>query len=294
MIPPRIGFAGLGIMGFAMARNILKEGYNLTVYNRDRLKTSEFCDAGCYVAITPKDLAEKTNIIFTIVSDIKAMRDITEGPIGIFAAKSPELTLINMSTVSPQYTKELALACLKKRIKFIDCPVSGSKLQAQEKQLILIAGGDKEEIEKNKKLLLTMGKSVVYAGKHPNGSSLKLCINLIVGQLTSALCESSVLAETLEIDPGLIFNVLDESVALKCNYFNLKKENILKKNYPPAFTLKNMLKDLRYMLEEAKIKKQQLPLTESLEKLMVKSYNTGKANEDLTAIAETLKNYYRE
>ncbi len=293
MIPPRIGFAGLGIMGCAMSRNILKAGYNLTVYNRDRLKTSEFKDAGCDAAITPKDLAQKTNIIFTMVSDVKAMREITEGPIGLFAADSPELTLINMSTVSPQYTKELALTCLKKRIKFIDCPVSGSKLQAQEKQLILLAGGDNEEIEKNKKLLLTMGKSVIYAGQHPNGSSLKLCINLIVSQLTSALCESSVLAETLEINPELIFSVLDESSALKCNYFNLKKQNILKKDYPPAFALKNMLKDLRFMLEEAKIKKQQLPVTETLEKVMVKSYNTGKANEDLTAIAETLTNYYK-
>ncbi|MEA3307651.1 MAG: NAD(P)-dependent oxidoreductase, partial [Elusimicrobiota bacterium] len=288
MIPPRIGFIGLGIMGSNMAKNILKEGYNLTVYNRDRLKTSEFCDFGCDRAITPKDLAQKTNIIITMVSDVKAMRDITQGPLGIFEADSPELTLINMSTVSPSYTKELALTCLKKRIKFIDCPVSGSKLQAKEKKLILLAGGDEEEIEKNKKLLLTMGKSVVNAGEHPSGSSLKLCINLIVGQLTSALCESSVLAETLEINPELIFNVLDESAALQCNYFNLKKQNILKKDYPPAFALKNMLKDLRFILEEAKIKKRQLPVTETLEKVMVKSYNTGKGNEDLTIIAETL------
>jgi 3-hydroxyisobutyrate dehydrogenase len=294
MIPPRIGFIGLGIMGCAMAKNILKEGYNLTVYNRDRLKTTDFKDAGCDAAVTPKDLAQKTNIIIVMVSDVKAMREITEGPIGLFAADSPELTLINMSTVAPQYTKELALSCLKKRIKFIDCPVSGSKLQAQEKQLVLLAGGDKEDVEKNKKLLLTMGKSIVYAGNHPNGSSLKLCINLMVGQLTSALCESSVLAEALEINPELIFNVLDESSALKCNYFNLKKQNILTKDYPPAFALKNMLKDLRFIIEEAKIKKLQLPVTKSLEKVMLKSYNTGKANKDLTVIAETLKNYYKE
>ncbi|MCG2724675.1 MAG: NAD(P)-dependent oxidoreductase [Elusimicrobia bacterium] len=294
MIPPRIGFIGMGIMGNAMAKNILKAGYNITVYNRDRLKTKEFWDIGCDIAITPKDLAQKTNIVITMVTDIAAMRNIIEGPIGIFEADSLNLTLINMSTVSVQYTKELAYNCLKKRIKFIDCPVSGSKLQAEEAKLILLAGGDKEEIEKNKKLLLTMGKSVVYAGNHPNGTALKLCINLIVAQLTSALCESSVLAETLEIDPQLIFNVLDESAALKCNYFNLKKQNILQKDYPPAFALKNMLKDLRFIIEESKIKKQQLPITESLEKLMHKSYNTGKANEDLTAIAETLKDYYKE
>ncbi len=294
MIPPRIGFMGLGIMGQAMAKNILKAGYNITVYNRNRLKTTEFLDLGADVAITPKELAKRTNIIFTMVTDIAAMRDIMEGPLGIFEAATSKLTLINMSTISPSYTKELSLNCLKKRIKFIDCPVSGSKLQAQEAKLILLAGGDKEEIEKNRKLLLTMGSSIVYAGKHPNATALKLCVNLIVSQLTSALCESSVLAETLEIDPELIFEVLNKSDALRCNYFNLKKQNILQKDYPPAFALKNMLKDLRFMIEESKIKKLRLPITECLEKLMLKSYNTGKANEDLTVIAETLKNYYKE
>lgn len=277
-----------------MAQNMLKAGYNVTVYNRNKEKTREFQNLGADTANTPKELAQKTNIVITIVTDIQAMREITEGPLGIFAAKTLGLTLINMSTVSAKYTKELADTCLKERIRFIDCPVSGSKAQAESKTLIMLAGGEKEEIKKHEKLLLSMGKAVVYAGEAPNGTALKLCINLMVAQITSALCESSVLAETLKIDPALIFEVLDESAALGCGYFNIKKQNILQKNYPPAFALKNMLKDIRFMTEEAKEKNQRLPVTESLEKVMSKSYNTGKGNNDLTVIAETITNHFKE
>ncbi|MBI4656741.1 MAG: NAD(P)-dependent oxidoreductase [Elusimicrobia bacterium] len=309
MVPHRIGFVGLGIMGKAMAANLIKAGYNVFVYNRTREKTREFENSGCTAVAMPKDLAGIADIVITMVTDEKAMDEALEGPTGLFAGNfgrrhslrhlgpqcgcSEGQTLINMSTLPVSYTKNLAEKCLKSRIYFLDCPVTGSKPLAESGQLIILAGGDENLVERMKPVLLTMGKAIVYAGPAPNGTGLKLCMNLLVAQMTSGLCESAVLAKILEINPALIFEVLKESPALNCGYFKLKQDNVLNERFSPAFSLKNMLKDVRYMLKEAETGKQSLPVLETLEKLMAKSYNTGEGGQDLTVILKTLKDYYK-
>ncbi|MFA6434702.1 MAG: NAD(P)-dependent oxidoreductase [Elusimicrobiales bacterium] len=292
-IPPRIGFIGLGIMGRAMADNLLKAGFNLSVYNRDRLKTTFFADQGCTVAPTPKTLAAGCNVIFTMVADPAAMDAVVEGPEGVFAAGFDGNILINMSTVSVDYTRKLRDRCFLKRVKFVDCPVSGSKPLAESGKLIMLAGGEEKTVEEVKPLLLAMGKAVVYSGPAPSGTALKLCMNLIVAGLTSALAESALLAERLEIDPKLIFSVLGESPALNCAYFKMKERNILEKDFPPAFALKHMLKDARFMISEAAARGQRLPVTEAIEELMTKAGRAGEGEKDLTVILKTLAEDYR-
>jgi 3-hydroxyisobutyrate dehydrogenase-like beta-hydroxyacid dehydrogenase len=291
-IPPRIGFIGLGIMGRPMAENLIKAGYNVSVYNRDRLKTRPFSDRGCDVAATPGALAKRCNVLITMVSDPEAMEAVLEGPAGVFAAGFDGNTLINMSTVSLAYTKKLKGRCFTQRVRFIDCPVSGSKPLAESAQLIMLAGGETGIVEDAKPILSAMGKAVVYAGPAPAGTALKLAVNLIVAGLTSALAESATLAERLGIDPKLIFSVLNESPALNCGYFKMKEHNILKNDFSPAFPLKHMLKDARFMLKEASSTGQQLPVTEAIEKLMAKSDRAGYGENDLTVILKTLAEDY--
>lgn len=193
-----------------------------------------------------------------------------------------------MSTVSVEYTRKLARQCAKHSARFLDCPVAGSKAQVETSQLIILAGGDEEDVENARPLLLKMGKHVVYAGQAPNGTALKLCMNLIVAQMTTALAESAKLAQTLGIKPELIFSVIKESPALNCGYYRIKEKAFLNNDYSPAFSLKNVLKDVRFMNKEARERNLTLPVTRAVELLMEKSLIEGNGEEDLSVIIKSL------
>lgn len=287
-IPPRIGFIGLGIMGRAMAMSLVKAGFQVSVYNRTRQRTIEFADIGCEVAATPRALAKMSDTVITMVSDPAAMQAIMEGPEGVFSAFSGGNTLVNMSTLSPDYTAGLAKKCFMAGVNFLDCPVSGSKGAAESGQLVILAGGDKAAVEKLSPVLKAMGRAVVYAGPVPAGTALKLCMNLILGQLNTALAESAALAQAQGIAPELIFETLSQNPALNCGYFQFKKEKMLTKHFPADFPLKHMLKDARYMLAEAAKKKLSLPVTAAVVSLMEKSYNSGYGEKDLSVVLNNL------
>jgi len=287
-IPPRIGFIGLGIMGRAMALNLHRAGFQVSVYNRTRSRTTEFADLGCQVASTPRALAKMCDTLITMVSDQAAMDGVMEGPEGAAAAFQGGNALINMSTLSPDYTAGLGKKCYAAGVVFLDCPVSGSKAAAEKGQLVILAGAEKDALERYAPVLRAMGKEIVHAGLPPAGTALKLCVNLIVAQLTTALAESAALAQAQGIDPALIFETLAHNPAMNCGYFSLKRENILKKEFPPAFPLKHMLKDARFMLAEAAKKRLELPVTAAVERLMTKSYNSGYGDKDLSVVLDTL------
>lgn len=287
-LPPRIGFIGLGIMGRAMALNLHRAGFQVSVYNRTRSRTTEFADLGCEVASTPRALAKMCDTIITMVSDPAAIDEVMDGPEGAASAFQGGNTLINMSTLSPDHTAGLAKKCYAAGVVFLDCPVSGSKAAAEAAQLVILAGAEKAALERYAPVLRAMGKEIVHAGLPPAGTALKLCVNLIVAQLTTALAESAALAQAQGLDPALIFETLAHNPALNCGYFSLKKDNILKREFPPAFPLRHMLKDARFMLAEAAKKRLELPVTAAVERLMTKSYNSGYGDKDLSVVLDTL------
>ncbi|MDP2865015.1 MAG: NAD(P)-dependent oxidoreductase [Elusimicrobiota bacterium] len=287
-IPPRIGFIGLGIMGRAMAMNLVKAGFRVSVYNRTRQRTIEFADLGCEVAATPRALAKMSDTVITMVSDPAAMEAVIEGPEGAASAFAGGNTLINMSTLSPDYTAALAKKCFMAGVNFLDCPVSGSKGAAESGQLVILAGGEKSAVDKFSPVLKALSRAVIYAGPAPAGTALKLCVNLIVAQLTTGLAEAAALAEAQGIAPDLIFETLSANPSLNCGYFDVKKEKILRKQFTPDFPLKHMLKDARFMLAEAAKKKLSLPVTAAVVSLMEKSYNSGYGDKDLSAVLSNL------
>ncbi|MGD9641663.1 MAG: NAD(P)-dependent oxidoreductase [Elusimicrobiales bacterium] len=287
-VPPRIGFIGLGIMGRAMALNLHRAGFQVSVYNRTRSRTTEFADLGCEVASTPRALAKMCDTIITMVSDPAAIDEVLGGPEGAASAFQGGNALINMSTLSPDYTAGLAKKCYAAGVVFLDCPVSGSKAAAENAQLVILAGAEKSALERFTPVLRAMGKEIVHAGLPPAGTALKLCVNLIVAQLTTALAESAALAQAQGIDPALIFETLAHNPAMNCGYFSLKKDSILKREFPPAFPLRHMLKDARFMLAEAAKKRLELPVTAAVERLLTKSYNSGYGDKDLSVVLDTL------
>jgi len=271
-----------------MAANLVKAGFNVSVYNRDRAKAAPFEEKGCGRASTPAELAKRCDVVITMVSDPTALDAVLEGPTGVFSAGFAGCLLMNMSTVSVEYTRRLMKRCFEERVKFIDCPVSGSRPLAENGTLVLLAGGEAEDIEAVRPALSAMGKAVVLAGPAPGGTALKLCVNLIIAGVTSALAESAALAGTLGLDPRLIFSVLSENPALNCAYFRMKERNILEGDFAPAFALKHMLKDVRFMLKEAGGRGQALPVTAAIEKLMSESERAGDGEMDLTVIHRRL------
>ncbi len=286
---PAAGFIGLGIMGLAMAKNAKKAGFPVATYNRSEGRRGEAKAAGLPVFLSPREVAEKSRAVIVIVTDAAAVRSVLTGPDGVLAAKVKGKTLIQMSTIDEASTLEFAEEAGKKGMKFLDCPVTGSKKQVEEAQLILLAGGEKKRIQEWRPLLLSLGKAIVHAGGVGKGTVLKLCMNLIVAQMTTALCESVALARAQNLDPRRIFEVIAESPALNCGYFKIKEKAVLEENFSPAFSLDNMLKDVRFMDQAAKRSRLPLPVTQAVRYLMEAAVTDGHGPEDLTSIAHVLK-----
>ncbi len=285
----RIGFIGLGLMGEPMAKNLIAGGFKLSVFNRTRSKTRPFSDMGCSIAATPKELAQISNTVITMVENDKALEDILYGPTGVFAGFSAGNTLINMSTISRDFCLKVADSCFEKGIKFIDSPVAGSRPLAEKGSLVILCGCEKNLLAENEEVLKAMGKAVINPGPPPAGTSLKLAVNVLLAQMTLGLCEGAALAERLGVDAKYIFETIKTSPALDCGYFRMKENNILKKDFSPAFSVKNMLKDLNYAQACAKDKKLSLSGAENAAKAFDKAFKAGFYNEDLTSVLKTLE-----
>jgi 3-hydroxyisobutyrate dehydrogenase/glyoxylate/succinic semialdehyde reductase len=279
-----VGFIGLGIMGMPMARHLAKAGYPLTVFNRTKEKASAAKSFGAKIAATPREAAEGKHFLITMLTNPEAIHSVMEGSKGFLASSATGLTWIQMSTVDISSTLDFAKAAEAKGWNFIDCPVTGSKKQVEAAQLILEAGAETDVLKRARPLLTCMGKTLIHAGPVGAGTTLKLCMNLIVAQMTTAIAESAALAEATGLNPARIFEVLRQSTALDCGYFRIKEEAILKNDFKPAFSLDNMLKDVRFILKEAAKKQQPLPVTEGVLRLLEQASLEDLGNKDVSAV----------
>jgi 3-hydroxyisobutyrate dehydrogenase len=286
---PSIGFLGLGIMGLPMARHLCDAGYPVTVYNRTPSKMDAAKAFGAYVGASPRAIAERADILITMLTNPAAVRAVIDGPDGALAHPKKGLVWIQMSTLDVDSTMAFAKQAESRGVTFVDCPVTGSKKQVEAAELILLAGAQPEALKYVRPVLERLGKTIVEAGPIGAGTTLKLCMNLIVAQMTTALAEAITLAGAGGIDPALIFQVLRASPALSCGYFAIKEPAFLKPDFSPAFSLDNMAKDVGFMLKEASVRGIHLPVTEAVQKLMEKTRARGLGEKDLSAILEELK-----
>jgi 3-hydroxyisobutyrate dehydrogenase-like beta-hydroxyacid dehydrogenase len=285
----KVGVAGLGIMGMAMALNARKAGFDVVVTNRSNNKRKEAADAGLRVVSTPRELADACNVIIVMVTDSDAVSAVLTGESGLFSTSVEGKTLIQMSTIDEASTLMFAKLASQNQMKFLDCPVTGSKAQVTQAQLILLAGGDKSVLDENRDLLMSMGKTIVHAGDIGKGTALKLCMNLIVAQMTTALCESVALARAQGLDPRNVFEVIRNSPAINCGYFQIKEKALLEENFAPAFSLANMLKDVRFIDAAAQQRKLALPVTKAVRVFMEDALSQQLGDEDLISVVKILK-----
>ncbi|MCF0058532.1 NAD(P)-dependent oxidoreductase [Dyadobacter sp. CY356] len=240
----KIGWIGLGKMGIPMSGQLLKAGFSITVFNRSKEKEQDLKALGAGIADTPADLIQQTDLIIIMVSDDKAIDAIFKGDQGILSAGAINKIIINMSTVSPAISREIADLCKKQGNYYLDAPVSGSVKQAEEGQLVIMVGGDDEIFHNAKPVLEKLGKLTLRVGENGAGNTAKLAVNTLLAFHAQGLAEAIVFANKNGISTDDLLTIVNNS-ALGNVFGKIKGEAIMNDNYQPAFALKHIAKDLR-------------------------------------------------
>jgi len=239
----KLGWIGLGNMGTPMSQRHLSAGYPVTVYNRSKEKESALKSAGAAIAATPAELIKNTDIVFLMVSDDKAVRECFTAENGLLAANSSGKLIVNMSTVSPDISREFEVACHLQDNEYLDAPVSGSVRQAIDGQLVIMVGGSATAYEKATPVLQPLGKLFLHLGDTGAGNTAKLAINLLLSIHAQGLAEATLFAQRHGIKTEDFMNIMNNN-ALGNVFAKIKGEAIINNNYAPAFMLKHMVKDL--------------------------------------------------
>ena len=244
----KIGWIGLGKMGKPMSESLIKAGHEVTVYNRTKSKEAPLKENGASTSSSPRELVEHTDIVFLMISDDEAVENIFKGEDGILAATIKDRIIVNMSTVSPDISREMAAALKEKGGHYLDAPVSGSVKQANEATLVIIAGGEKDIFEKVKPLLETIGKKAILVGDTGAGNVTKLAVNTFLGVVTQGLAEVINFSKNKDIKIEDLMDILNNG-ALGSPFVKIKGDAVMQEDYNAAFTLSHLTKDLRLAQE---------------------------------------------
>jgi 3-hydroxyisobutyrate dehydrogenase len=241
----KIGFIGLGNMGVPMVKNLVKAGYEVTVYNRTKEKATDLqAEIGVKVADQPADLLPDADVIISMLTNDAAVKEVYNAESGIFnAAGDKKAILIDMSTVSPETTKELAAIASKKGFDYLDAPVSGSVKPAMEGQLVIMVGGDAGTFSRVEPIFGLLGKSATLLGESGSGNIAKLAINLFLAITIQGLSEAVLLASKNGIAPEALLPLINAS-AIGSGITKVKADNIINNDFKAAFALKLLRKDL--------------------------------------------------
>jgi 3-hydroxyisobutyrate dehydrogenase-like beta-hydroxyacid dehydrogenase len=247
---PNVGFMGMGIMGVPMTSNLLKAGFSVTVYNRTTDKLQPLQAMGAKIADSPQSLAESSDVIIAMVTGPEALNELLFGSNGAAAAFKGGKAFVNMSSVSPLFTRQLSDRLASTGVAFIDAPVSGTKKPAEDGTLIILAGGPQDKVQELEPLFLAIGKKVVYCGPAGQGSMMKMFINLLLGLMMEGFAEALNFGRLGGLDMEAMLDTVF-SGPLNCALFQMKAPHLKEGDFPPAFPLKHMAKDAKFVADAA-------------------------------------------
>lgn len=279
----KVGFIGLGIMGKPMAKNMIKAGYDLIVFDINKGAVEEVVSAGAVGAESIKEVAAASDVIITMLPNSPHVKSVVLGEDGIIETAKGGTVLIDMSSIAPLASKEIAQELSKKSIEMLDAPVSGGEPKAIEGTLSIMVGGKEEIFEKYKPMLLTMGATAVLCGDIGAGNVTKLANQIIVAVNIAAVSEAFVLAEKAGVSPELVFNAIKGGLA-GSTVLNAKAPMILAGNFKPGFKIDLHIKDLNNVLETAKELKSPTFMTEPVMEMLKALHDDGEGNSDHSAI----------
>ncbi|MGG4452571.1 NAD(P)-dependent oxidoreductase [Brevibacillus porteri] len=278
-----IGWIGLGNMGIPMASNLLAAGYDVRVWNRTPGKAAALVALGAKETTTLSELVAQSDVLFTMVSDDDAVKAIYTGSDGLLSLPVQGKLAVDMSTISPDTSRFLAEQTKQAGLRFLDAPVSGSVGPAKEGKLVIMVGGEQADYEVAKPMLDKLGKAAFYLGPNGAGTSAKLAINLLLGITVQGVSETLLFARSLGIGTEQMLDIISES-AVGTPLIRGKAASILADDYPAAFALKHMAKDLR-LTHEAGVS---TPLAESVNATYRHALESGLGELDLMAILRHL------
>lgn len=284
----KVGFLGLGIMGSRMAANLIRGGFDVHVWNRNRTKCAPLVELGAKLADYPMDVTAECDVTFAMVSDPAAAKSICFGPGGVLAGIGEGRGYVDMSTVDAGTSQEIEAAITAVGGRFLEAPVSGTKKPAEDGTLIILAAGDQSLYHEVIPHFEKMGKLYPYLGKTGQGTNMKLVINMIMGGMISIFSEGLSLAQKSSIDSQKMLEILSAG-ALASPLFSGKGPMILEDDFSTSFPLKHMQKDLRLAIDLGDKLGQPLPNAATVNETFKRASHMGLSDEDFTAVFKAIK-----
>ena len=282
----KIAFLGLGIMGRPMAANLVKAGHEVSVWNRSARQHIE----GATMAVSPADAARDADIVWMSVADTAAVERLIFSSDGVEQSLREGMLIVDSSTISPSATVRFARRVAERGVQWIDAPVTGSKIGAENGQLTFIVGGPAETVEALDPLFKAMGKNVIRVGDVGKGQAAKIAMNLQIALIYEGFAEGLTLATKLGVEPSKMIELV-QATMIRSGVTDYKAPFVLRRDYSPNFPLRLMHKDIRIMLESAKEVRVKLPALETVEEIYDLATEEGYADLDYAATLALLEKW---
>jgi len=274
----RVGFVGLGIMGGPMAANLVKAGHEVTVWNRSKGKEV----SGAKIAASPAEAAKDAEVVWLCVSDTKAVEQVLFGAEGVERSLRPGMIVVDSSTILPSASKEFAQRIRAHGADFVDAPITGSKIGAEQGTLVFIVGGRGESVERLKPFFSVMGKQYIHVGEQGLGEAAKIGMNLMIALIYEGFAEALTLTTKLGVPREKLVELVQASM-IRSGVTDYKAPSVLKKDYSPNFPLRLMHKDIHLMLDAARAAGVALPGLEKVDEVYEASVKEGWSDLDYAA-----------
>ena len=279
----RVGFIGLGIMGYPMAQNLMEAGYELVLYNRTREKAEELAEGGAKVAESPRQVAEQSDMVVTMLPDSPQVEEVVAGEDGVLEGIQEGALLVDMSTISPIVTEEIAAKVEERGASMLDAPVSGGQPGAEGGTLSIMVGGSDEDFERAKPLFEVMGSAATHVGPTGTGQVVKACNQIVVALTIEAVSEALVLGSKAGVAPEKIIEALSGGLAGSA-VMEAKKEKFFDHDFDPGFRVELHHKDLGIALAAGREYGVTLPVTAVVDQMLEALKVKGQGDQDHSAI----------
>lgn len=282
----KIGFIGLGVMGKPMAKNLVKAGHRLAVCKHvDPRPVNELVALGAREAASPKQVAEMSEVVITMLPDSAEVEAVILGENGVLNGSREGMIIIDMSSIAPSTSRKLSGEAARKGVKVLDAPVSGGEPGAIQGTLTIMVGGEEAAFSRCLEVLKVLGKNITYVGDVGAGQAAKLSNQIIVALNIAALSEAFVLGAKAGVNPRVLYEAIRSGLA-GSNVLDAKIPKILGRDFKPGFKIKLHQKDLKNALEAARVLNVPLPLTSLMYQILGALVNEGKGDSDHSAIIE--------
>ena len=280
----KLGFIGLGIMGKPMAKNLLKAGFNLVVFSRSNGPVEELVKEKALSANSPGEVAEHSEVIITMLPDSPEVEEIILGKDGVIRGTKPGSVVIDMSSINPLVTQEIAKALKEKEVEMLDAPVSGGEIGAIQGTLAIMVGGEEKVFNDCMEIFKAVGKNIVHVGGIGAGGYVKLVNQIIVALNIATVGEAFSLGVKAGLDPQVIYQAIRGGLA-GSSVLETKAPMIFGRNFKPGFKIRLHQKDLKNALSTAKDLGVPLPLTSLVQQILISLVTDGRGDEDHSALA---------